>query len=57
MLMGVLTLTIAVLALYYFTRGRAVCPPRERLPLDELGGTGILHTIGRGWAVPDIRWY
>lgn len=56
MLTGVLTMTGAVSALYYFVRGRAVCPPLERLPLEELDGTGILHAIGRGWAAPDIRW-
>jgi len=57
MLTAVLTLTAAILALYYFARGRAVCPLRERLPLDELRGDETLHTISRGWAVPDIRRY
>lgn len=57
MLTVVLTLTAAILALYYFARGRAVCPVRERLPLDQLDGTAVLHTISRGWAIPNIQWY
>src|SRR5699024_4885650 len=55
MLTLVLTLTAAILALYYFARGRAVCPVRERLPLDQLDGTAVLGTISRGWAAPNIR--
>ena len=57
MLTAVLTMTGATLALYYFARGRAVCPRRERLPLDQLDGSDVLHTISRGWAVPNIRRY
>lgn len=55
MLTGVLTLTGAILALHNFARGRAVCPRRERLPLEQLDGAGVIQTIGRGWMTPDLQ--
>ncbi|MCX0277373.1 hypothetical protein NLM24_43645 [Nocardia zapadnayensis] len=42
---------------YYFALGRCVGPVRERLPFDELGRDGVLHTLRRGWssAAPGAR--
>lgn len=35
---------------YYFALGRCIGPVRERLPFDELGLDGVLHTLRRGWS-------
>lgn len=55
MLMGMLVVTGAILVLYYFVRGRMVCPRHDRLPLSELGTSGWLHTISRGWDADSPR--
>lgn len=57
MLAGVLVMTGAILALYYFVRGRAVCPPVERIPLDQLDADAVVHTISRGWCTPGLQFY
>lgn len=48
MLMGMLVVTGTMVVLYYFVRGRMVCPRHDRLPLSELGAIGWFHTISRG---------
>lgn len=57
MLAGVFIMTGAILALYYFVRGRAVCPPQERIPLDRLDADAVVHTISRGWSTPGLELY
>ncbi|GAA4510340.1 hypothetical protein [Brevibacterium yomogidense] len=55
MLMGMLVVTGSILVLYYFVRGRMVCPRHDRLPLGDLGVSGWIHTISRGWAADSPR--
>jgi hypothetical protein len=43
-----LILAAPVLAVYALI-GRLVIPPRERLPLHQLGWQGWLHTLRRGF--------
>lgn len=57
MLAAVLVTTGAILGLYYFVRGRAVCPPAERIPLERLDTDAVVHTISRGWSAPGLELY
>lgn len=57
MLTGVLVMTGVILALYYFSRGRVVCPPRDRLPLHQLDTEEVVHTISRGWSAAGLQLY
>jgi hypothetical protein len=45
-----LILAVPVLALYTMI-GRLAIPPRERLPLHELGWAGWMHTLRRSLTV------
>lgn len=57
MLAGVLVMTGMILGLYYFARGRAVCPPQGRLPWDQMNTDAVVHTISRGWSAPGLQLY
>ncbi|GAB2626432.1 hypothetical protein [Kocuria arenosa] len=45
-----LILAVPVLGMYAMI-GRLAIPPRERLPLNELGWAGWIHTLRRSFTV------
>lgn len=50
----ILMVTGALTGLYFFARGRAVCPVLDRIPMEQMTTDGVVHTIKRGWSAGGV---
>ena len=53
----ILVVTGALTGLYFFARGRAVCPVLDRIPVEQLTTDGVIHTIKRGWSAGGVDFH